>query len=88
MQRGSSTSIRSLRNCAYAAGRPYVTNRRSHPTASVRCAKKLPLSDPCRETTIWFGTNYHLLRGIDEQRFAGFDDPFAIVVRLLLTLNA
>src|SRR5260370_4147658 len=48
----------------------------------------LPLSDPCRDTTIWLGNNYHLLRGIAEQRFAGFDDPFAIVVRLLLTGDA
>src|SRR5205809_3155902 len=48
----------------------------------------LPLSDPCRDTTIWLGNNYHLLRGIDEQRFVRFDEPFAIVVRLFLTGDA
>src|SRR6266446_7826029 len=48
----------------------------------------LPLSDPCRDTTIWLGNNYHLLRCIDEQRFVRFDEPFAIVVRLFLTSDA
>src|SRR5882672_1096913 len=48
----------------------------------------LPLSDPCRHTTIVLGNNYHLLRGIDEQCFVRLDDRFAIVVRLLLTVDA
>src|SRR5438876_12097135 len=48
----------------------------------------LPLSDPCRDTTIGLFNDYQRLRGIEEQRVLRFDAQFAIVVRLFLTVDA
>src|SRR2546429_8700719 len=47
----------------------------------------LPLSDPCRDTTIGLCNDCHL-RGIDEQEFVVFDAHLASAVRLLLAVDA